>query len=320
MTLVSRLLAAALTCLLFAIAAPVLGQPATSPSEDDKAKARELFIDGNAKFDAQAYPAALTAYRAAHAIMNVPTTAYKVGKTLAAIGQLIQARDILLRVGQMPRVGIEPAAFAQARQSSAALADVVRGRIPSIRVEVVGVPADVPVTVVIDDKTLRPEVAHLPWRVNPGPHEVRGSAEGYQPLGEKVELEEGQTLVVKLSLRRIGEPSPPPPGGGISPLVWIGFGAGALGIIAGSISGAISLGKASDLEDGCDESGNCAPDLESDLDTAKTTATISTVSFVFAGVGVAVGAVGLLLSGEPSNEVAITPLIGPGYLGFTGRF
>lgn len=123
------------------------------------------------------------------------------------------------------------------------------------------------------------------------------------------------------------DPAPPPPAqvedeGGISPLVWVGFGVAAAGSILGGITGGISLSQASDLEDQC-PNDVCPPDKEGDVDGMMTLGHVSTVSFVVAGVGAAVGVVGLLLPGgdeSPEGDVALQPVIGPGVLGLRGVF
>ena len=129
------------------------------------------------------------------------------------------------------------------------------------------------------------------------------------------------------------EPPPPPPAsvpteqlgeaeeGGVSPLVYVGFSVAGAGLIVGSITGGLSLGKKSDLEEECPDRV-CQPQQEDDLDNAKLIGHASTASFVVAGVGAALGVVGLLLPTEEEGEAAslTRPVVGVGYLGLEGRF
>ena len=125
------------------------------------------------------------------------------------------------------------------------------------------------------------------------------------------------------------EPATPPPASadeptdeaGLSPLVWIGFGIGGAGLLVGAITGAVSLSQASSLQDDCPEDV-CTPDRQEDIDSMITMANLSNVGFVVAGVGAALGVVGIIISGdeeEPSGA-RLRPLLGPGLVGVDGRF
>jgi len=130
-------------------------------------------------------------------------------------------------------------------------------------------------------------------------------------------------------------PTPPPPPAGqgepppdtaaegeISPLVYAGFGVAGLGLIIGSITGGISLDQQSTLKEECPDD-ICPPEKEDEVNTALAIGHVSTASFVIAGVGAAVGVVGLFIGGGDAAETetaALQPLVGPGYLGLTGKF
>ena len=125
--------------------------------------------------------------------------------------------------------------------------------------------------------------------------------------------------------------APPPPDeeeGGISPLVWVGFGVGAAGLIVWGITGGISMSKSSTLKDECTD-GVCSPDQESELDSATTLAHVATAGLVVGLVGCTVGLVSLFAFGSGSDEpdetatdsaVVLRPLIGPTTIGLEGRF
>jgi hypothetical protein len=67
----------------------------------------------------------------------------------------------------------------------------------------------------------------------------------------------------------------------------------------GSITGIVSLGKASDARTACGpDTGNCAPAAESAIRSAKTTGWISTVSFALALGGGGLAAHALLTRGS----------------------
>jgi hypothetical protein len=298
--------------MLSAFVAPVVAQTPPpqvtegGPSAADKETARHLFLAGNDKFDAADYVGALDAYRAAHAIMGVPTTGYKLGKTLATLGRLNEAREVLLDVTRIREAPDETAVFTQARVSAAELAEDVRLRIPSIRVEVSGPRRGAPIEVLIDDKLLDPQVALLAYRVDPGQHEVRARAPAFAARQVVVNVVERQALVVQLALSPTGAPDDEvapvtPVATEISPLVWIGFGTALVGAVVGTVTGVVSLDAASTLQSGCDPQGRCSAAFADQLSRAETSATVSTTAFVFAGAGVALGVIGLLISGEQAD-------------------
>ncbi|MBI4703098.1 MAG: hypothetical protein HY744_18430 [Deltaproteobacteria bacterium] len=133
-----------------------------------------------------------------------------------------------------------------------------------------------------------------------------------------------------------GKPAPAAPssegadkgGSAISPLVWAGFGAGLVGIVVGTATGILSAQLYSELEPVC-PGGGCPPDKKSDLDQTMTLAHVSTAGFALGGVGLAVGIVGLLLSGgsaepepaaaPPAVALGFEELPGGGLLTWRGR-
>jgi len=329
----------ALVTLLVALAGPVLPAIAVAaPSATDKETARSLLLDGDRKFTARDFAGALASYQAADAIMKVPTTGVEVAKAQEALGQLVEARDTLLAVLREPPAAKQPAAFLRAREEAEASAASLADRIPSIHVVVSGVDASVARTVRIDGEAVPAEAVSLPRKLNPGPHRVEVSAPGFRDAALDVTVTEGQALEQQVTLVAApsGAPRPPvpaaeeataapvaPDASRTSPWVYVGFGVGAAGAVAGSITGAMSLSKTSSLKDHCP--GNvCPPQLSGERNTASTLATIADVSFAAGIVGAAVGVVALLTGAKHVEEkpraVTIHPWVSFGSVGLTGGF
>ena len=134
-----------------------------------------------------------------------------------------------------------------------------------------------------------------------------------------------------------GEPAAPSDGGSVAtadtasrPTPWLtygGFGVGAAGVLVGSVTGALTLSKASGIKSDC-EGNQCPPSREADGNSAKSLATVSNVSFAIGAIGIGVGIYGLL-SGEGGREEAATtrptgvrvrPVLGLGTVGIVGGF
>jgi hypothetical protein len=74
-----------------------------------------------------------------------------------------------------------------------------------------------------------------------------------------------------------------------------GLGVGVVGLVVGATTGILTLVRAADLKSKCTD-GVCPTDAG--LDGAQALGTVSTIAFVVAGVGAAVGVGSLLLVGD----------------------
>ncbi|MBW2459128.1 MAG: hypothetical protein JRI68_31815 [Deltaproteobacteria bacterium] len=290
----------------------------------DRETARSLMDDGDAKTAAGDYSGALEAYLAADKIMGVPTTGIDLGRAQAKLGMLLEARDTWLRVARYPVRAGEPDAFTRARGEARALAKLLAGRIPSLQIEVAGATDDVPITVTVDGVSLPAGTHRFPRKVNPGHKTITATAPGYSEARQAVMVAEAEQRIVSLTIGRLAYVPEPT----TSPLVYVGFGIGGLGLIAGTITGVLSLTQAADVKDRCDGT-TCPRSAQEDIDSAKVLANVSNVAFAVGGVGVGLGILGLFLPGEaepaqaqPGDAagVAVEPLIGPGWAGLSGRF
>jgi hypothetical protein len=348
----STLLASVLAC---AAALPPATADAAEPTAAEKETARTMHTSGDKKFEQGDYRGALADYKAADLIMGVPSTRAAVAQAQEKLGLLVEALDSALAVGRIPKRTPEPEVFEKARAKAQALAASLRGRIPSVKFALQGVPEGRAVDVSIDGSNVPMALLAVPRKVNPGKHRIKASLDGYRPFEQEVQIAEGRVTEVPIRLEPMegasapapapatppGTTAPPPPAkpvpaepppdqtepepsGGISPLVWIGFGVGGAGLILGGITGGIAAGKASDLQDRCPDNQCPRSETEDDYDSAYTMAHVSTAGFIIGGVGVAVGVVGLLLpSGEAettTGAVTLRPIVGPGYAGLAGSF
>ena len=302
----------ALTVLLIALWS-LIATSALAQSVAEKETARTLMKTGDSKFESGDYDGALQDYTAADAIMGVPVTRFAMGTAQARLGRLLEARDTLVNIANMPaKSQPEPQPFVDARDNAAALAVELEARIATVTFVVTGVnAADVSITV--DGETVPPALRTAPRRVDPGDRRIEVSAVGYQTYDEVLTLADGETRELQVALVRIdtrppggaATVEPDDVGGSISPVTWVGFGVGAAGLIVGGVFGGIAAGQASDVKDRCEGSA-CPRAVEEDLDGALTLSHVSTVGFVFAGAGIALGFIGLfVLSDDAAEEVGV---------------
>lgn len=283
---------------------------------------------------------ALDAYQKAHDLMKVPTTGIALARAHLALGHLVEARDVALEVGRMPREAGEPPVFEKSRKEAKELDAAVKPRIPTVRIVVKGGPAT---RVAVDDADVAALLLGEPVALNPGKHVVVAkNADGIEKRAD-VELAERDSKEVELALPvpspvvavpvadkpRPAGPSSDRPGGERTPaanaLVFGGFGLAVAGIAVGGVTGALTLSKAGTVKAQC-ENDICDPSAKDDLDSAGTLATISTIGFAAGGVGLVCGVVGLLLP-KTKTESALqftnrraAVWIGPGTAGLRGSF
>lgn len=323
-------------CVLFASACLLLAPSvarADEPTAADSETALTLYKDGKALRDKGELPAALEKLKAAHALVETPITALELGKTYVQMGKLVEAREVLLSVARLPVRKNESAKAGEARTEAEALAAQVKPRLASLTVRVKGVAPSATSKVTVDGVVVPPDAVSAARILNPGAHvivlDVNGKTSQSDVTiaeGEAREVEivpaEGANAAVPVAPPVPAEGAPPPPpqrSGGLSPLVPIGFGVAGVGLVVGTITGAMTLSTASTVKDTCNGDGRCPPSAQSDLDSASTTGAISTVGFVVALVGVAVGVTGIFMS-KPRTETHTGFRIVPTGHGVLGTF
>jgi hypothetical protein len=323
--------------LAFFLACVSAGAPARAQSAADRESARSYMQEGRDLRDRRDLGGALRRFQAADAIMHVPTTGLEVARTQAMLRKLVEARDTISAIQRLPASPSDPPQFKEARKRADELDATLDARIPSLTINVTGVPADATPAVTIDGARWPDEALGLPRRLDPGHHVVVASAGGREGKQE-VDLREGETKTVAVELSSAAPPAEaavvPPPSApeereatasprGPRTLMWAGFGVAGVGLVAGLVTGYLSLQKKSDLDSACTPDKRCPPSTYDELDSANTLATVSTVSFVVAGLGAGVGVLGFFLSKPPSaatSGVRVEPWFSAGRAGVRGTF
>lgn len=283
---------------------------------------------GIERYEKGDYAGALEALTGADAIVHAPTTGLWLGKTLTALGRLLEARDRLLDVRRSTATPGEPRVVTEARAEATALSEALAARIPAVRLSIEGVAKGVEPRVAIDGTVLPPETLRLPWRLDPRrAHAIEVSAPDYAASRQEVTLEEGEERTVVLRLtplpprpkpHKSPQPPKPPPlapdeePARISPLAWVGFAFAGAGVIAGAVTGGLSLSALSDAKELCTDD-RCPEAARPDYDRSIVLANAANASFAVAGAGALVGVIALavsLASGEPKAATSAARHIG----------
>jgi hypothetical protein len=334
------------------------------PNAADRETARSLMQEGRELRDKGHVQDALKRFKAADDIMHVPTTALEVARTQAAVGQLIEARDTIANIRKAPASPNDPEPFKEARAKADELDASLEGRIPALTIVVNGAAAGETPSIVVDGIPVPTAAVGLPRRVNAGRHTV--VAKTATGSGDQtVDVKEGEQKEVQVTLSGSNSTGPAPDQGTPAPaqpeqpetagatshsptvLTYAGIGVGAAGLIAGTITGIMSMSKTSALKNECVKNHCTSGHGLSDYNAANTLATISDVGFVVGAVGAGVAVVTIIMGhstgtpseqspssgqppagGEPSPDAApgqqsrlhVTPWIGFGSAGVTGVF
>lgn len=337
-----RSAAAAAVAALLLWGAPAVAQ---QPSEQDRDRARDTMLRGDEFYGRGDFEGALKMFRAADAVMAVPTTGLAVAKALRSLGRLLEARDAAERVRTSAVGPKEPDAFGRARDEASRMVVELDRRIPTLRLDLSAAPTGGGLRIVLDGFMVSRAEAEAPRRMGAGRHTVAVYAEGHEDLAEQVSLAEGdkKTLEIRLTRKQTAVPqgaTPSSAGDGPRQVsgrrseshrgwAYAGFGLGAVGVLAGSVSGLMSLSKASSVKDRCDGS-TCPIDARADADSARTLGWVSNISFGLGVAGVALGTIALVTSPgkDPKSRPAsargttmtIRSFVGVGALAVEGEF
>jgi hypothetical protein len=354
-TALSFALAATLPLAVLTTASPAYAQDAGS---QDIAQARQLGQQAQAAYDKGDFVESEKLWTAATKLYTqAPTLTLGLARTQAKLGKVVAAQEsynkIVREWGNNPS---PPPAFKDAVEAAKSEVGAVSAKVASVTVSVEG-PTNPQVT--IDGQAVPAAALGLKRPVDPGSHKVTATADGYKPADTTFSVAEGGSAAATLKMEKAPEGAAavaggPTPGPGPSPtepgadtgggkgstnktLALVAFGVGGAGLVVGAITGIIAAGKAGDLNDKCPAGKSACPStVQSDIDSYKSVATISTIGFIVAGVGGVAGVV-LLLTAPKDNGAAaatnyktvpvkrdgglsMTPYFGGTSAGVTGRF
>ncbi|HET8940030.1 MAG TPA: PEGA domain-containing protein [Polyangiales bacterium] len=302
-------------------------QPAAAePSPPERETARALMAEGDRLRASGDLRAAMNRYQAAHAIVHAPTTGLDLARVQASLGLLVEARSTASEVIHHPSAPNEPRVFTDARAEATALANELETRVPSVKAEVQ--PADAAYTVSVDGTALPPQVGSLPYKVNPGQHNVRVEAPGYATVNRQVTLNDAEVQSVIIQL--VPQPQAAAQRSNMLPsqLVAagddpsrdralrdradagklrgvIGLGVGGAAFVAGTVTGIMAMSLGSDIRGECSKNA-CNPSERDSLSTANTLANVSNITLPIGVIGIAYGLYELLTlpSTQRSSEHA----------------
>jgi hypothetical protein len=316
--------------LVGALAAAALTTDAHAQSAADVAAARELFVAGSKLSKEGRWEEAKERFAKSLALKPAPITLFSLGIAQQHSGELVEALESF-RAFLIAR----DAATTDYRQPAEQAVAELERRVARIQIRI-DPPNANGLRVRIDDVDVNIAALDLPRLVNPGHRTFRAQADGYEPAISAIDVAEGQSGDITLSLApvfvdeataTVAAPDAivsPPEQGGTFPILPVSLmGGGALVFGVGLTVGIIGLGEASD-----------APAAEGpEADAARTKGIVADVMMGVGGAAVGLGLVLLIVAlnddgsdtivalGDDGDTVAaLKPWAAPGGAGIAVSF
>jgi len=326
-------------------------QSALGASDQERAGARAAANAGADAMEQQSWEDAITYFTKAESLVHAPPHLVFIAQAHEKLGRLVEARENYLKVVREELAADAPKAFRDAQQTARAELEALEPRVPRVSVVVQGA-GELPVKVTMNGDPVPDGLVGVPRPLNPGDYEFQASAEGAQSHPSSLTLREGAKETVVLTLQAnsaagatAGEgatlqadgasmqDSGRQPGQGPSAMrigSYVSLGVGVLGLGAGTYFALRSSSKRNEANDICSLQGDFScpesrrdevEELDSQADSAKT---LSTVSFIVGGAGIAAGIGLYILSMDddeaPTGRLSVSPWIGYRAAGVSGRF
>jgi hypothetical protein len=296
--------------------------PVLARAEDAETRtaARDLATQGAQAFDAGRYDQASDFFLRAYELVKAPSIALMHARSLAKLGQLLEAIDVYEQTARVKLPPGAPDAYVKAVKTARSEVEEVRSRVPRLKLTLTGVEPSENPEVTIDDKPTPAALLGVERPMNPGSHHVAVLVSGEPRATRELSLEEGKSYNVELDASaKTPAPAPPipekqpdfpaaapahappvvtsstdsseaPATSSAHTLGYIGVGVGAVGLALGTYTGLVALHHKSQLDEVCHP--GCPQSSAGDLNGFRSNRTISWLSY---GVGIAAGATGVLL-------------------------
>jgi hypothetical protein len=288
-------------------------------------KATDLFRAGRAAAAAGDDKTACARFAESEALVPAPGTQLNLGACESKQGHLLAAREHFRKAGAL----FKPDDIRRAVAINSA--NDITDKLAVLTVHLApGAPQGAQVT--LDGAPLDPPVLERGLELEPGRTTLVVNAEGRQPREYPVTLKEGEKRDLVVDVGEV--PSPPVVAGAPPPattddggpsrrklmhtLGYVGLGAGAGGILLGSIFGGLAFHQASLVKANCTASYECRPAGVAAASSGSTDGAVSTASFVLGGVFLAAGAYLTYTTWKdpngaaPASALVVSPELVPG--------
>jgi hypothetical protein len=306
---------------------PPAAPAAPAASSADKAtlvKARQQFQQALALETAGDWSGASALFQQVAQVRLTPQVRFHIALCEEHLGKLAAA------LGHY-QIAADEAQEAQATEVAAQVAsrtDGLKARIPKILI-VRGSGADY-ASISLDGVALGATSIGTDLPVDPGPHTISATSQGYKSFDSKFQIAEKENKRIEVVLEALPPPPPeekgvalggesplPPPGKNLTPFIVGGVGAASLA--ASGVFFLLRSKSIKSLEDSCPSRVGCPPGEQSTYDHGKTYTMVADVTLGIGIAGVATGAVLFVLNKKkPAAPAAGALQIVPTWLSGAG--
>ncbi len=326
---------------LLCVAFVSLTMPAwAEPNEADRATARALALEGHTALQQKDYAKAADRFGRADALVHAPTLVVDWARALQGLGRFVEAHE---KYELVLREGVDassPKSWTRALEEAKKELGSLKPRLAWLTV-VVKEPNDA--AVAIDGVPIPAAALGVKRAADPGFPEVSVTAAGYEPFKQTVTVGPGEEKTLEVSLTKLPEVAETQAPGSAdrsasSSAAWqrtagyVALGVGGASLIAGAITGAMTLKKRSDLKDECLQDV-CSSKSSKKVDSYETYGTVSAITLAVGVVGIGTG-VALVLTApkadaarassrkpvRPLSDLSWQPVLGLGMVGAEGTF
>lgn len=294
---------------------------AAATLEANRNAARDNAARGLEHFEAKRWAEAYAAFAEADRLFHVPTLTLAMAQCQEALGRLLAARALHRRVTEEPLPTKAPEQFRTAQATAqSALAGLAK-RIPTLVITLRGVGAE-RARVKLDGAEIGAATLAAGHELDPGEHVVTAESDDGGSARLALTVSEGGTTRADLALR-LAAPAPPAKGrsGSLLP-AGVSFGAAAVGLAAGAVTGLTALSIGGDIRGRCRTLGGELHCLAADVsarDDASTLATASAIAFAVGGACALTGVV-LAIVRPGGSAPAVAVGLGAGSVHLRGAF
>lgn len=327
-----------------------LAQPKKAELEAAKKEAIAIADKGVEAFRGEKYQDAIDAFSKADQRFHVPKFVLYVARAQVKLGKMLEAKATYQTIADEKLAQYAPDEFFAAQADAKKELVELENRIPTVRIEVNGVPAGQAASVTLDGVVLAATDLARSLPRNPGAHVIVVTLPGRPLVTRNVNLREGgsESVILEMGVAATPAPTvsatvaptaapqpsvtasptatifagPDKPSTGVPGLTIAAYAVGGAGLIAGAVFGGLTLGTYNDY--------NAKPTKDA-LDQGRTFGLVTDIGFGVAVAGAAAGTIYWLVSrpkkgdsAAPSAKtgVLVAPVVGSssGGVSVTGRF
>jgi len=181
---------------------------AMAQTSSDRATARALALEGHQALKDGDFAKAENLLGRAYSLVPVPPVGVELARAQVALGKVVSANETYSRVLHAPSAASSPPTQARSLADARREMEALKSRLPSVVLTVTGSEG---AAVSLDGAPISSVSLGVPRFMDPGPHTVNASADGFETATMEFPLKEGESKRVELVLVPLSAAPASPP-------------------------------------------------------------------------------------------------------------